>query len=294
MAENSTRFGKWFILAVALVSALVAVTVWATGTVTVITGSPVSVSADTARDGGSGAFTALATGPRIVETDAAGMSLGSVTLNAPAGFEFDTTSLVNVQVINAGGTSTARAYINSTNSTAGQVRILNVTPSASAITFYITTESTGVNNRSSFTWTGIKVRPTQGTPLASGNITYSGSSTGVAAGTNMGTLTVIPGALHHFALSTVNSPQVVGSPFPLTITAQDQFGNTATGFTGTTNLAVSAGSTISPATTGSFIGGVWNGNATVSGAGAGRIITAISGTVSGTSNPFDVAGTSTL
>ena len=41
------------------------------------------------------------------------------------------------------------------------------TPTASTITVYVTTASSSYIGRSIFTWSGIKVRPTSGTPLAS-------------------------------------------------------------------------------------------------------------------------------
>jgi hypothetical protein len=80
------------------------------------------------------------------------------------------------------------------------------------------------------------------------------------------------------------------SAFSVTITAQDAFNNTFPGFTGTANLTITAGSTVNPSTTGSFTAGEWTGNVTVSGAGAGRVLTATNtnGAETGAGNPFDV------
>ena len=83
-----------FVLAL-LVAGLVlgtAGSVFATGSVTVATGGG-SISADTV----GGSSTAL-TGPVIAETDEAGMSTGSMILNAPAGFHFDTSAAVTITV----------------------------------------------------------------------------------------------------------------------------------------------------------------------------------------------------
>ena len=116
------------------------------------------------------------------------MSTGSMILTAPSGFAFDTTAnSVTVRVTASAGNTNSQAQINTTNTTTGQTRTLTVTPTSTTITIWITTASTKNGSRSIFTWSGIKVRPTAGTPLvATGNITYSGTSTGVTAGTNMG------------------------------------------------------------------------------------------------------------
>jgi len=80
--------------------------------------------------------------------------------------------------------------------------------------------------------------------------------------------------------------QTVGTPFGITITAEDAYNNTFTGFADTVNLSTTAGS-ISPSVTAAFTNGIWSGSATVSGAGLSTTITATNG-VSGTSNAFDV------
>jgi hypothetical protein len=82
-------------------------------------------------------------------------------------------------------------------------------------------------------------------------LTLTDASAG-ASGFSNG-FTVGSGPHSRFAWSTIPSPQIVGSAFPVTITAQDSVGNTVTGFTGTANLTAptglvsigSAGSTVS-------------------------------------------------
>ncbi len=51
------------------------------------------------------------------------------------------------------------------------------------------------------------------------------------------TLTNTPGAVDHFHITTTAAnPQVAGVPFSVTVTAQDLYGNTATGYTGTVHF----------------------------------------------------------
>ncbi|MFN0158615.1 MAG: FG-GAP-like repeat-containing protein [Bacteroidota bacterium] len=102
----------------------------------------------------------------------------------------------------------------------------------------------------------------------------------------------ITGSVHHFSISSISSPQTVGSPFSITVTAQDADNNTVTDFTGTVDLATSAG-TISPAVSGLFVSGQWASDVALSSASNGTTIsvTRTGGTETGTSNPFDVNAT---
>ena len=98
---------------------------------------------------------------------------------------------------------------------------------------------------------------------------------------------VNPGPLDHFAFGTISSPQTVGIPFTVTITAQDQWNNTVTAYVGTVALTDTTG-TISPATSGSFVAGVWSGQVTITKAQAGVVITATGEGKIGISNAFGV------
>ncbi|NQV30687.1 MAG: T9SS type A sorting domain-containing protein, partial [Candidatus Marinimicrobia bacterium] len=135
-----------------------------------------SLSADDANT----TFTTL-TGPRITE-DAAGelTSGGTIILNAPSGFEWDTIgTLPSVAVQKAYGVSTALAvsYTSRTSST---------------ITYTIDTPSNGSSQPGEVTFSGIKVRPTSANVPSTGEMTNSGT-TGPSGATNLGTLTLIAG-----------------------------------------------------------------------------------------------------
>lgn len=73
--------------------------------------------------------------------------------------------------------------------------------------------------------------------------------------------------LHHFWISPVASPQTVGSPFPVSISACDFNGDTLSIYNGKADLIEITGALMQDST-GSFTSGVWNGNITING-GAG-------------------------
>ena len=102
------------------------------------------------------------------------------------------------------------------------------------------------------------------------------------------TVDFTPGSLHHFTFDTISSPQTAGATFSITITAKDQYENTAASYTGTNTLSDTTG-TISPSSTGSFTNGVWAGNVTITGVQTEVTIATTGADKSGTSNSFDVA-----
>lgn len=105
---------------------------------------------------------------------------------------------------------------------------------------------------------------------------------------NSSSFTVNPGALHHFAFAAI-STQTYGSPFNVSITAQDANNNTVTSFAGTVDLSTTAG-TISPTVSGTFSGGTRTESVTVTLVGSGKTITATrsGGSETGTSASFTV------
>ena len=113
---------------------------------------------------------------------------------------------------------------------------------------------------------------------------HGGTKTGASS-----PFTVNPGALDHFSFAAIGS-QVAGTPFSITMTAQDASGNTVTGYAGTVDLVTTAG-TIAPTQSGTFSGGIRTESVTVTGAGSGKTITATDhgGTAAGTSAAFSVA-----
>jgi hypothetical protein len=102
-----------------------------------------------------------------------------------------------------------------------------------------------------------------GVRMLSVNLTSAGSgifitTSGGGASGQSNSFTVNPSALSSFRFAAISSPQTAGTPFNITITAQDAYGNTITNYTGTNNLTVSNG-TISPTSTGAFANGTWTG-----------------------------------
>jgi len=158
-------------------------------TITPATGGG-AISAD---DSTSGAWTAL-TGPLYGEAASANVGTGTIIMNAPSGFIFDVGGTAPTVLV----TRTAGAGANSRNinAVASGTSLAITSISTTQITFTVTSSSnTGVTN--SLTWQNVRVRPNISYPLASGNITKSGTASmvGVTNGaTNFGTLTEILGA----------------------------------------------------------------------------------------------------
>jgi hypothetical protein len=126
----------------------------------------------------------------------------------------------------------------------------------------------------------------QARDLVAENVTVIASDGNGKTGTTV--VAIGAGPVDHFAIGPVASPQTVGVAFPITITAQDAFNNTVTGFTGAVALSTTAGS-ITPASSGNFTAGTRTLNVVVAAAGAGRTITADDGAGhTGTSNGFTV------
>jgi len=182
---------------------------------TVTTPATGNVSSDSL---GSGASVAL---PNIVvaEADAGEIAVGTIVLTAPAGYNFDQTSVPNVSYAGADLAGSATA-----------------TPAATTLTITIGHVSTVAGSITIGNVTPIKVRVTAGTPMAAaGNIFMtSGTITGIENGvTNFGTLTQVAGTAATLAIAGLDDPVVAGvDAGTFSITALDQFGNTATTYVG--------------------------------------------------------------
>ena len=202
----------------------------ATAAVTAATGGS-AISADTA----GGSYTSL-TGSVISEGATADIGTGTIILNVPSGFIFDTGGTApTVLVTRIAGSGTNTRNINDVAS-GTSLAITSIT--TTQITFTVTA-STSNGVRNSLTWQNIRVRPSAGTPLAIGNITKSGTSSivGVTGSTNFGTLTEVAGAKSQITITTQpSSSAVVNTDFTTkpVVAIQDQFGNTVTSDNSTT------------------------------------------------------------
>jgi len=98
---------------------------------------------------------------------------------------------------------------------------------------------------------------------------------------------VLPGAVAKFAFSPIDTSQEAGVPFPVTITAQDAFGNTATTFNGQSVFQPSA--EVSPTQSGNFVNGMRAENIIYKKSGTKKKITANdNNNHSGSSSDFTV------
>ena len=99
--------------------------------------------------------------------------------------------------------------------------------------------------------------------------------------------TVTSDVLSQFVIAQINSPQIAGSGFPITITAADQYGNTVTNFSQSVNLRDGTG-TISPTQTSNFTNGTWSGTVLITQTAETDNIVATSGSTQTQSNGFQV------
>lgn len=181
-----------------MLGALLPATAFAAASVTSATGGS-AISADTT----GGAYASLS-GPSIGVTAAGDVGTGTITITAPAGFEFATSPDASVTVGATGAT------------------IGFTSDSTSVITFTVTAANTTAGT---ITFSGIRVRPTAGTPLASGELQIGGTA-GVSDAT-AGTLTEVAGApTVQFTNATIGDAAAgdLLSPQPK-VHAVDQFGN---------------------------------------------------------------------
>ncbi len=181
----------------------------AAATVTSATGGT-GLSADTAGTSpGNGTYAAL-TGPSIAVTTAGDIGLGTITITAPAGFEFATGA--PSPTIGVGATGTVASFTGATTS---------------VVTFTVTTANTAAGT---VTIGGLRVRPIVGTPLAAAGELSVGGTAGVSDAT-AGSLTEVPGApvlSYQTAPSTSGTAGTALATQPVVL-SQDQFGNVRSG-----------------------------------------------------------------
>src|SRR5262249_6970526 len=103
----------------------------------------------------------------------ADVGTGTITLNAPSGFIFDTggtAPTVRVDRLVGGGADSKNI-----NGVATGTAVAITSRTTTQITFTVTTASSG-GVSCSLTWQNVRVRPSAASPLASGNMTTTGTS----------------------------------------------------------------------------------------------------------------------
>ena len=99
---------------------------------------------------------------------------------------------------------------------------------------------------------------------------------------------VTAGALAQFEIGQINSPQLAGTPFQVSINAADQYGNTITTFNQSATLRDSTNS-IAPSQTTNFINGSWSGTITITQTTDNNTLYVTYGSVTTESNIFEVS-----
>jgi hypothetical protein len=214
--------------------------------VSVSTLANASLPADTA----GGSYTTL-TGPALDEGVSRDIGPGTIVLNVPAGFVFDPTASVTVQVTKLSGAG-------------GPLKLASSTAKVTTTNLTITVSSTDAKPTvlCRLTWAGIRVRPTASFPFARGNLTASGTAllAGLSASTSLGTLTETIGSASQLVLATQPPATAEGSvpfaPQPV-VWIEDRFGNLRTNDTLLVSATVSGGpGSLLGTTTVAAVGGI--------------------------------------
>jgi hypothetical protein len=183
-----------------------------------------------------GAWTTLM-GPAITNLQSDALSgSGTLVLAAPAGFEFNPNAIVTVLVTKVGGI----------NSGTPSLATLPAVVTPTDLTVVITSQSTSLGSGACLlTFQNVQVRPTAGSPLASGYITQSGASSFqniIHLSGDWGFLREVGGAPVGYVITGTNY-STAGSPISVTIQKVDEFGNPVNDST-TENLVFSGFGTI--------------------------------------------------
>ena len=142
-----------------------------------------AISADTAQGAPGSAFTSLS-GPSVLEQETGEFALGSIVLNAPVGFSFNTAQDVTIGLSGEGCDSSNGIDLGS-----GRGVGIVVTPTDATVTVSVEA-TTRHSSKCRLKYSNLQVQPTAGTPLASGSLTYSGTSSVTGSA---GTLTEVAG-----------------------------------------------------------------------------------------------------
>ena len=198
---------------------------------------------------------------------------------------YSTISPANASII-ANGTSTQTITVQARDAYNN-----NVTSGGATVVFLLSGSgslSSPTIDNANGTYTVTLTSPTSiGT--ATVTATLNGSPVGIAASASSSVITYAPGPLDHFVISAIASPQTAGTPFPITITAQDVNNNTVTSYNSPVTFGGTAGVT---GTSGAspFIAGVLSGflvTPTVAGSG-------LTVTVTDEASPIAHMGTATI
>jgi uncharacterized repeat protein (TIGR01451 family) len=199
-----------------------------------------AISADTV----GRAWTTL-TGPSYVEGNSGAIGAGTIILQIPPGFEFDTGGVAPT-VLMQRNDGTGDDSLNINGATNGQaLAVTSVT--STQIVFTITSASSGLVS-DTLTWQNIRVRPTSGS-LPAGEMVITATGTAVIQQiqpdvTSWGTLAEVPGTPAQLVVGTEpSSTATAGTTFiqqPV-IRVEDAYGNLVTNATGTVKAARDAG-----------------------------------------------------
>src|ERR1700693_4473134 len=168
-------------LSMAALSLVTASSALANASVTTLANATISADAT------GGVYSNL-TGPVLTEGAHADMGAGTIILNVAPGFQFNPAATVNVNTSRVGATTGLLIILNSETAVV----------TTSNITITVAAPDQGGNAETILTWTGIQVRPTAVSPLATNTMVLSTASTAFMAGitkgtTSFGTLSEVPG-----------------------------------------------------------------------------------------------------
>ncbi len=164
------------------------------------------------------------TGPLITESAAGQISLGTIVLNAPSGWQFNTAQTVTATVTLAPGLN---------GQTKLQLSSATATPTSSTITFTVSqTSDNGGNRAGRITFSNIQIAPTSG--VLSGTKMITNSGTAVPSGISYGNLSLVVGNPAEISVETMDDGSGVvvpvqdldaGTDLEVYAISRDQFGN---------------------------------------------------------------------
>lgn len=238
-------------------------------------------------------------GPTFTETAAGQIGTGTITLTIPSNFIFNTASNITASVSEA----TTGSCANTTGSntpillgTGAGSSTQTSTPSTTLVTFNVKTKSKG--NTCKITFSGMQIRATSGTPLAS-NITMAiGGTANITATVENAILTETAGAVSASNSTVSASPSSVGAngstTSTITVTLKDSFNNLVTNTS--VSLTVSSGTATvvsSPLTTNSSGQAAFSVKSSAVGSATFRATSTITITQTATVNFTDVTAPTT-